>query len=70
MRTLLHEEPPDAGLPDEPSLMTDDAAAWHIHSLHIQGLMVMDDDCVMNLVVGDPRRSKWVLNGHMTDSGT
>ncbi|MEU7295158.1 hypothetical protein AB0A76_18365 [Streptomyces exfoliatus] len=63
------EEYPDAGLPEETSLMTDDAAAWHIHSLHINGLMVMDDDGIMNLVAGDPRRGKWVLNGHLTEPG-
>ncbi|MFE5614110.1 hypothetical protein [Streptomyces sp. NPDC056524] len=59
---------PDAGLPEHASLTTDDAAAWHIHNLHAFGALVMDDDGVMNLVVENPRRGKWVLNGQLDDS--
>ncbi|MFC8008685.1 hypothetical protein [Streptomyces cinereoruber] len=60
------EEAPEAGLPEKASLMTDDAAAWYIHKLHFEGLIVMDDDGIMNFLMQDPWSGHWVLNGHDT----
>jgi len=62
----MREEYPDAGLPEKAELMTDDVAAFHLHHLHFLGLMIMDDDHILNLVVEKPERGKpWVLNGHL-----
>lgn len=62
----MREEHPEAGLPEKAQLMTDDAAAFHLHQLHFHGLMIMDDDNILNLVVERPARGKpWVLNGHV-----
>jgi len=62
----LREKYPEAGLPEKAELMTDDAAAFFIHELHFNGLLIMDDDHIMNLVVEKPERGKpWVLNGHL-----
>jgi hypothetical protein len=61
----MRTEHPDAGLPEQASLMTDDAAAMSIHELHIHGVLVMDDDHVVNIAF-PPKTpgGKWWLNGH------
>jgi hypothetical protein len=58
---------PEVALPETTRLMTDDAAAFTVHQLHAQGLLVMDDDLVLNLAI-PPKRpgGKWILNGHET----
>lgn len=62
----MREQYPEAGLPEKAELMTDDAAAFHLHHLHFYGLMILDDDHILNLVVERPERGKpWVLNGHL-----
>jgi hypothetical protein len=62
----MREQYPEAGLPEKAELMTDDAAAFHLHHLHSLGLMILDDDHILNLVVEKPERGKpWVLNGHL-----
>ncbi len=62
----MREQYPDVGLPDKAELMTDDVAAFHTHQLHFRGVLVLDDDHILNMVVERPERGKpWVLNGHM-----
>jgi hypothetical protein len=62
----MREQHPEAGLPEKAQLMTDDAAAFHLHQLHFHGLMILDDDHILNLVVEKPERGKpWILNGHL-----
>lgn len=60
----MRSEHPGIGLPEEASLVTDDAAAMKVHDLHIAGYLVLDDDNVINLAM--PPKSpggKWRLNG-------
>lgn len=62
----MREQYPEAGLPERAELMTDDAAAFYLHELHFRGLLVMDDDHILNMVVERPERGKpWVLNGQL-----
>ena len=62
----MREQYPEAGLPEKAQLMTDDVAAFHLHHLHFHGLLILDDDHILNLVVEKPERGKpWVLNGHL-----
>jgi hypothetical protein len=62
----MREQYPEAGLPEKAELMTDDAAAFYLHQLHFHGLLILDDDHVLNLVMERPERGKpWVLNGHV-----
>lgn len=64
----MREQFPDAGLPETAELMTDDAAAFSLHQLHFHGLLVMDNDHIMNMVVQKPERGKpWVLNGDLPE---
>ncbi|MFF7476642.1 hypothetical protein [Streptomyces sp. NPDC008092] len=64
----MREQYPEAGLPEKAELMTDDAAAFHLHQLHFHGMLIMDDDHVLNMVVEKPERGKpWVLNGHLEE---
>lgn len=61
----MRRDHPDAGLPEEASLTTDDAAAMHLHELHTRGYLIMDDDHVINMAI-PPKTpgGKWLLNGH------
>ncbi|MFE1451973.1 hypothetical protein [Streptomyces olivaceoviridis] len=62
----MREQYPEAGLPEKAELMTDDVAAFYLHELHFHGLLILDDDHVVNLVAEKPERGKpWVLNGHI-----
>lgn len=62
----LREQYPEAELAEKAELVTDDAAAYHLHQLHFHGLLVLDDDHVVNMVVEKPERGKpWVLNGDL-----
>ncbi|CAL9667608.1 hypothetical protein SUDANB145_07241 (plasmid) [Streptomyces sp. enrichment culture] len=65
----MREQYPEAGLPETAELMTDDAAAFHLHQLHFHGYMILDNDHVLNLVVQRPERGKpWVLNGNLEEN--
>lgn len=62
----LREQYPEAELAEKAELVTDDAAAYHLHQLHFHGLLVLDNDHVVNMVVEKPERGKpWVLNGDL-----
>jgi hypothetical protein len=64
----MQEEYPEGDLPGEAQLMTDDAAALHIHWLHAKGMLVMDDDHILNLAMAPALPGgKWKLNGHNWD---
>lgn len=66
----MRERYPEAELPAEVSLITDDAAAFHVHSLHAAGYLILDDDHVLNMAV-PPKKpgGPWHLNGHGDVSG-
>lgn len=62
----MREQYPEAGLSEKAELITDDAAAFITHRLHFHGLLILDDDHIVNLVAQKPERgTPWVLNGHM-----
>ncbi|WP_019635130.1 hypothetical protein [Actinomadura atramentaria] len=62
----LREEYPEADLPEQAQLVTDDAAAFILHSVHALGYLVMDDDHVLNLAIPPTAPGgEWILNGHV-----
>lgn len=67
----MRRQYPDAGLPEEVSLVTDDAAAWYVHEIHTHGLVVLDDDLLLNMAI-PPKKpgGRWLLNGHDWEGGT
>lgn len=52
---------PGADLPSDSGLVTPDAASFHLHELHANGALVLDDDHVLNFAYFADGR--WFLNG-------